>query len=133
MSDDVWHRAVQIVSNNEDLQVYSVRIMYEALIRDNVHEMSVKVGGYLLGEYGYLLADAEEDPVSGDAQFDALYTHFDDVSNATKVIEGSRDGAQVKMKARGWQAFEYSSKRAKHAGGMMDGWIDVWMQRRIHG
>ena len=60
--------------------------MYEALIRENVHEMSVKVGGYLLGEYGYLLADAEESPVSGDAQFDALYTHFEDVSNSTKVI-----------------------------------------------
>ena len=68
--------------------MYAVRIMYEALIRDSVHEMSVKVGGYLLGEYGYLLADAEDDPISGDAQFDALYTHFDDVCNPTKVTNG---------------------------------------------
>lgn len=86
VSDDVWYRAVQIVSNNEPLQKYSVRIMYDALMQTSVHEMSVKCASYLLGEYGYLLADDEADPVSGDDQFNALITHFDDVGNSSKAI-----------------------------------------------
>lgn len=28
ISDDIWHRAVRIVTNNEDLQAYAARKMY---------------------------------------------------------------------------------------------------------
>ncbi len=29
VSDDIWHRVVRIVTNNEDLQAYAARKMYK--------------------------------------------------------------------------------------------------------
>lgn len=58
ISDDIWHRAVRIVTNNEELQGYAARKMYNALQPTGVHESAVKVGGFILGEFGYLLNQA---------------------------------------------------------------------------
>ncbi|XP_020093761.1 AP-2 complex subunit alpha-2-like [Ananas comosus] len=56
VSDDIWYRVVQFVTNNEDLQPYAAAKAREYLDKPALHETMVKVGAYLLGEYGHLLA-----------------------------------------------------------------------------
>ena len=57
VSDEVWQRVVQIVTNNEGLQVYAAQNILEYIKLDQCHETIVKIGGYLLGEFGHLIAD----------------------------------------------------------------------------
>ncbi|EEC74378.1 hypothetical protein OsI_09703 [Oryza sativa Indica Group] len=56
VSDDIWYRVVQFVTNNEDLQPYAAAKAREYLDKPALHETMVKVSAYLLGEYGHLLA-----------------------------------------------------------------------------
>ncbi|KAJ8767840.1 hypothetical protein K2173_020780 [Erythroxylum novogranatense] len=56
VSDDIWFRVVQFVTNNEDLQPYAAAKVREYLDKPAVHMTMVKVSAYLLGEYGHLLA-----------------------------------------------------------------------------
>ena len=100
VSDDIWHRVVQIVTNREELQRYSAEAMLRSLYPMHVHETNVKVAAYVLGEFGYLLTeepDAGEDGVDPAmappkfivtpiAMFEALHKHFWSVSTATKSI-----------------------------------------------
>ncbi|CAN6308318.1 unnamed protein product [Urochloa humidicola] len=55
VSDDIWYRVVQFVTNNEDLQPYAAAKAREYLDKPAIHETMVKVSAYLLGEYGHLL------------------------------------------------------------------------------
>jgi AP-2 complex subunit alpha len=43
VSDDIWHRVVQIVTNHEDLQKYAASKMFHALEPTTAHETAVKV------------------------------------------------------------------------------------------
>ena len=81
VAEDVWHRVIQIVTNNEDLQKYSVEKVLETLNVPPVHESTIKVAGYILGEFGHLLEN-----VSGKQQFDALHKHFQSASVETKAL-----------------------------------------------
>ncbi|KAL5580226.1 hypothetical protein UlMin_012668 [Ulmus minor] len=56
VSDDIWFRVVQFVTNNEDLQPYAAVKAREYLDKLAIHETMVKVSAYLLGEFGHLLA-----------------------------------------------------------------------------
>ncbi|KAJ9540436.1 hypothetical protein OSB04_026942 [Centaurea solstitialis] len=56
VSDDIWFRVVQFVTNNEDLQPYAALKAREYLDKPAIHETMVKVSAYLLGEYSHLLA-----------------------------------------------------------------------------
>ncbi|KAL0370146.1 UNVERIFIED_CONTAM: AP-2 complex subunit alpha-1 [Sesamum angustifolium] len=56
VSDDIWFRVVQFVTNNEDLQPYAALKAREYLDKHAIHETMVKVSAYILGEYGHLLA-----------------------------------------------------------------------------
>ncbi|WCJ41696.1 AP-2 complex subunit alpha-2 [Euphorbia peplus] len=56
VSDDIWFRVVQFVTNNEDLQPYAAAKAREYLDKPAIHETMVKVSAYLLGEFGHLLA-----------------------------------------------------------------------------
>ncbi|XP_076957630.1 AP-2 complex subunit alpha-2-like [Bidens hawaiensis] len=56
ISDDIWFRVVQFVTNNEDLQPYAALKAREYLDKPAVHETMMKVSAYLLGEYSHLLA-----------------------------------------------------------------------------
>lgn len=51
VSDDIWHRVVQIVTNREDLQKYAASRMYKAMEPASAHETAVKVAAYVLGEW----------------------------------------------------------------------------------
>ncbi|XP_052184926.1 AP-2 complex subunit alpha-1-like isoform X2 [Diospyros lotus] len=56
VSDDIWFRVVQFVTNNEDLQPYAAVKAREFLDKPALHETMVKVSAYILGEYSHLLA-----------------------------------------------------------------------------
>ncbi|KAK6163471.1 hypothetical protein DH2020_000335 [Rehmannia glutinosa] len=58
VSDDIWFRVVQFVTNNEDLQVTEAASLKarEYLDKPAIHETMVKVSAYILGEYSHLLA-----------------------------------------------------------------------------
>jgi AP-2 complex subunit alpha len=56
VSDEVWQRVIQIVTNNEELQVYAAQNILQ-YIKGDCHETLVKIGAYLLGEFGHLIAD----------------------------------------------------------------------------
>jgi len=55
VDDAVWHRVVQIVTNNEALQVYATRKLYESLAQPRPPSVVLKIASYLLGEFGMLL------------------------------------------------------------------------------
>lgn len=84
VSDEVWQRVVQIVVNNESLQAYSVRTVVKYLKEASCNENMVKIGGYLLGEYGHLVA--EEPGNSPIEQFLALHDRFPSCSPFTKGL-----------------------------------------------
>lgn len=72
--DDVWHRVVQIVTNREELQPYAAEAMFRALEPKHVDETTAKFGAYVLGEFGYLLADRAG--MSSVEQFEVLHRHY---------------------------------------------------------
>ncbi|CDS42785.1 AP 2 complex subunit alpha 2 [Echinococcus multilocularis] len=74
VSDEVWHRVVQIVVNREDVQAYAVKTVFDALTAPACHENMVKVGGYILGEFGNLIAgDARSSPRM---QFELIHSKY---------------------------------------------------------
>ncbi len=54
-SADVWHRVVQLVTNNEGSQSYAAEQVMEVLQRGSSHEALVCLAAYVLGEYGRLI------------------------------------------------------------------------------
>ncbi|KAI0756979.1 Adaptor protein complex AP-2 alpha subunit [Daedaleopsis nitida] len=71
VGEEVWYRVVQIVTNTEDLQAYAAKVVFEYLKSPSSHESLVKVGGYILGEYGHLIAnEAGYSPIE---QFQVLH------------------------------------------------------------
>lgn len=84
VSDEVWHRVIQIVTNNEELQVYAAQNILQYLKADHCHETLVKIGGYLLGEFGHLIA--EDKGCSPIEQFLALQDKLSGCSSGTKAI-----------------------------------------------
>ena len=87
VGDEVWYRVVQIVTNTEELQEYAARKVYEHLRSPTCHENIVKVGAYLLGEYGHLIA-AEDDEagVAPIEQFSLINNKISISSPATKAL-----------------------------------------------
>jgi AP-2 complex subunit alpha len=83
VTDDIWHRVVQIVTNTDDLQEYAATTCYTFLNDPHVHENGVKVGAYILGEFGDQIKD---ESLGGHALMDVLETHFGRVSSETKAL-----------------------------------------------
>lgn len=52
----VWFRVIQVVINRDDIQGYAAKTVFEALQSPTCHENMVRVGGYILGEFGNLIA-----------------------------------------------------------------------------
>lgn len=83
VSDEVWQRVIQIVTNNEELQVYAAQTILQ-YIKADCHETLVKIGGYLLGEFGHLIADNKGcSPIE---QFMALSAKMRGCSASTRAI-----------------------------------------------
>uniref|UniRef100_A0A914GVD6 AP-2 complex subunit alpha n=1 Tax=Globodera rostochiensis TaxID=31243 RepID=A0A914GVD6_GLORO len=84
VSDEVWYRVIQIVVNREDVQGYAAKTVFEALQQPTCHENMVKVGGYILGEFGNLIAgDPRSSPM---IQFDILHSKYHLCSITTRCI-----------------------------------------------
>uniref|UniRef100_A0A183CWG5 Alpha_adaptinC2 domain-containing protein n=1 Tax=Gongylonema pulchrum TaxID=637853 RepID=A0A183CWG5_9BILA len=84
VSEEVWYRVIQIVVNREDVQGYAAKTVFEALQRPACHENMVKVGGYILGEFGNLIAgDARSSP---QVQFELLHSKYHLCSIATRSL-----------------------------------------------
>lgn len=97
VSEEVWYRVIQIVINRDDVQGYAAKTVFEvrynafslsfrynlayltftyymlkALQAPACHENMVKVGGYILGEFGNLIAgDQRSSPA---VQFQLLHS-----------------------------------------------------------
>lgn len=83
VSDEVWQRVVQIVTNNEELQAYAAENILEYVKRD-CHDSLVKIGGYILGEFGHLIADNKGcSPIE---QFLALQAKMASCSDNTRAL-----------------------------------------------
>ncbi|KAI9802892.1 MAG: hypothetical protein M1825_002123 [Sarcosagium campestre] len=84
VSDEVWQRVIQIVTNNEELQVYAAQNTLQYIKADQCHETLVKIGGYVLGEFGHLIADNKGcSPIE---QFLALHAKMLGCSSSTRAI-----------------------------------------------
>ena len=76
VSDQIWMRVVQIVTNKEELQVYAAETCLRSLRNETVHESMVKCGGYIVGEFGHLMTHKHESSPSAQWQLlkDKFYT-----------------------------------------------------------
>ncbi|KZW02214.1 Adaptor protein complex AP-2 alpha subunit [Exidia glandulosa HHB12029] len=93
VSDEVWYRVIQIVTNTEDLQEYAAKAVIEHLRPPHCHESLIKVAGeypllicaaYILGEYGHVIAN---DPgYSPMEQFHLLHTKSPFCAAPTRAI-----------------------------------------------
>ncbi|KAK4052156.1 hypothetical protein OIV83_002451 [Microbotryomycetes sp. JL201] len=84
VSEEVWFRVIQIVTNTEELQEYAARKICEFLINPQCHENLIKVGAYILGEYGHLIAeDPGRSPIE---QFQLLHARTNLCSTSTKAL-----------------------------------------------
>ncbi|KAH6996804.1 adaptin N terminal region-domain-containing protein [Ilyonectria destructans] len=84
VSDEVWQRVIQIVTNNEELQVYAAQNALQYVKSDHCHETLVKIGAYILGEFGHLVADQPRcSPIE---QFMALQGKLNGCSSSTRAM-----------------------------------------------
>ncbi|WOO83240.1 AP-2 complex subunit alpha-2 [Vanrija pseudolonga] len=81
---EVWYRVVQLVTNNEDVQPYASAAVFHHLQQPQCHEVMVKVGGYILGEYGHLIAN--ENGCSPIEQFHALHSKINICTAPTRAL-----------------------------------------------
>ncbi|XP_022854310.1 AP-2 complex subunit alpha-1-like isoform X2 [Olea europaea var. sylvestris] len=84
VSDDIWFRVVQFVTNNEDLQTYAALKAREYVDKPAIHETMVKLSAYILGEYSHLLA--RRPGCSPKEIFSILHEKFPTVSTSTIPI-----------------------------------------------
>lgn len=84
VSDEVWQRVIQIVTNNEELQVYAAKNSLQYVKQDHCHETLVKIGAYILGEFGHLIA--EEKGCSPIEQFMGLHGKLPACSSSTRAM-----------------------------------------------
>ena len=83
--EEVWFRIVQIVTNNEELQEYAAKTVLGHLKTALLgNESIVKVGAYILGEFGHLIAnESGTEPMD---QFDSLRQKWDSSSQSTRAM-----------------------------------------------
>ena len=76
VSDQIWMRVVQIVTNKEELQVYAAETCLRSLRNETVPESMVKCGGSIIGEFGHLMVHKHESSPSAQWQLlkDKFYT-----------------------------------------------------------
>mmetsp|Transcript_38800 Transcript_38800/g.71151 ORF Transcript_38800/g.71151 Transcript_38800/m.71151 type:complete len:1041 (+) Transcript_38800:235-3357(+) len=86
VSDSIWHRVVQIVTNHPqgDLQGYAAATLFVSVSPHRCHETTVSVAAYVLGEFGFLIA--ERPGMSGEEQFHVLHQHWFNVDTKTRAI-----------------------------------------------
>ncbi|KAK0526320.1 hypothetical protein OC834_004842 [Tilletia horrida] len=84
VGEEVWFRVIQIVTNTEDVQEYAVTKVLEHLKSPACHENLIRVGAFLLGEFGHLIAN--EPGSTPIAQFHVLHSRSHLCSQPTRAI-----------------------------------------------
>ena len=86
VSDSIWHRVVQLITNHPqgDLQSYAAATLFVAVTPHQCHETAVRIAAYILGEFGFLIA--ERPGMSGDEQFHVLHQHWFNVDTKSRAI-----------------------------------------------
>jgi AP-2 complex subunit alpha len=82
ISDKLWHRVVQVVTNAKELHAPAARTALAKLREGASHEMFVRVSAYFLGEFGRELGPAE--PPVGYATL--LLEHYKSSASSTRQI-----------------------------------------------
>lgn len=82
ISDKLWQRVVQVVTNAKELHEPAARNSLARLRGGASHEMFVKASAYFLGEFGHTLGAAE--PPMGYATF--LLEHYKTATQGTRQI-----------------------------------------------
>jgi AP-2 complex subunit alpha len=81
---EVWYRVIQIITNDQNLRLYAAKQIFNHLKQPNVNEILVKVGGYLLGEYGDLIVnESGSTPIE---QFNSLHSKYGICSASTRAV-----------------------------------------------
>ena len=86
VSDPIWHRVVQIVTNHPqgDLQGYAAATLLVNVSPRRCHETAVRIAAYVLGEFGFLIA--ERPGMSGEEQFRVLHQHWHNCNTQTRAL-----------------------------------------------
>lgn len=90
VNEDLWFRVAQIITGfgnaepNETLQRYAALRLYDVMKTPALHETMVKIGSFVLSEFGNTIA--EKDGKSYKEQFQILDHHFHLVSNSSKAL-----------------------------------------------
>lgn len=84
VSEEVWFRVIQVVTNRPEVQGYAAKTVFEALQEKACHENMVRVGAYFLGEFGNLIAgDPRSSPMVQVKLIEYLY-HM--CNNTTQLL-----------------------------------------------
>jgi len=84
VGEEVWYRVIQVIINRDDIQGYAAKTVFEAIQAHDCHENMIKVGGYILGEFGNLIAgDPRSSPL---VQFQLLHHKFPLANVPTKAL-----------------------------------------------
>ena len=84
VSEDIWFRVAQIITGfgeaepNIAIQKYAAIKMFDILTIPSLHETMVKIGAYVLSEFGNLIYD--QPGKSAQKQFELIHRHFFNVS-----------------------------------------------------
>lgn len=89
VTEDIWHRIIQIITGfgkdqNSSLQQYAANKLFSALNVPNVHENLVKIGAYVLSEYGKYIVD--QPGKDANKLFEVLNKHWTNCSPNGKAM-----------------------------------------------
>lgn len=65
VNEDLWFRVAQIITGfgnsepNNQLQRYAALKMFDVIKTKSLHESMIKIGAYVLCEFGYLIAEQD--------------------------------------------------------------------------
>ncbi|KAJ3677487.1 hypothetical protein LUZ60_003211 [Juncus effusus] len=132
VKDDVWHALIVSISNAPDLQGYSVRTLYRALISSLEQESLVRVAVWCIGEYGEMLVNninalEIEEPITVtesdaiDIIETALKRYSDDITTRAMCLV-----SLLKLSSR----FPPTSQRVKEIVTQHKGNVELELQQR---
>jgi AP-2 complex subunit alpha len=84
VSDDVWQRVCQIVTNSPKVQKHAAEMVFRAVVPNSASEILVRVASYILGEYGDQIAKIPE--CSPAQQFSGIHNKFLLVGPTTRAL-----------------------------------------------
>lgn len=82
--DELWYRVVQVVTNQPKVHAPAARRIMTSLTHTECSDTLLKLSTYILGEYGYLIADHVE--TSPRVQFEYLQAHAHACSPSTLAM-----------------------------------------------